>query len=45
MNEKKMELIKKLKALAERGERGERETAQKKLEQLMAKYGIEEEDL
>lgn len=45
MNEKKMELIKKLKALAERGERGERETAQKKLEQLMTKYGIEEEDL
>lgn len=45
IDEKKMELLKKLQALAERGVGGEKETAQKKLEQLMKKYKIEEEDL
>lgn len=41
-DEKKLELLKKLKALAERGVGGEKEGAQKKLEQLMKKYGIED---
>lgn len=45
IDEKKRELLKKLQALAERGVGGEKETAQKKLEQLMKKYKIEEEDL
>lgn len=44
-DEKKMELLKKLKALAERGVGGEKEGAQKKMEQLMKKYGIEDIDL
>jgi len=38
--DKKKELIKKLQALAERGVGGEKETAKKKLEQLMEKYNI-----
>lgn len=44
-DEKKLELIKKLQVLAERGVGGEKETAQKKLAQLMKKYNIEETDL
>lgn len=42
---KKMELLKKLKALAERGEAGERDTAQRKLAELMEKYGVKDADL
>lgn len=42
MNDKKIELLKKLKALAERGEGGEKEGAEKKLRDLMDKYGIDE---
>lgn len=34
-----------MQALAERGVGGEKETAQKKLEQLMKKYGVEDSDL
>jgi len=45
IDEKKRELLKKLQALAERGVGGEKETAQKKLEQLMKKYGVEDADL
>ena len=45
MDEKKLELMKKLMALAERGEGGEKEGAKRKLEQLMKKYKIEEADL
>lgn len=45
IDEKKKELLKKLQALAERGVGGEKEGAQKKLDQLMKKYGIEEADL
>lgn len=45
MDDKKAELLKKLKALAERGEAGERETARRKLEELMEKYGADEADL
>lgn len=45
IDEKKKELLKKLQALAERGVGGEKEGAQKKLDQLMKKYGIEEMDL
>lgn len=45
IDEKKRELLKKLQALAERGVGGEKETAQKKLEQLMKKYGVEDSDL
>ena len=44
-DEKKMELLKKLRALAERGVEGEKETAERKLAQLMKKYNIEEEEL
>jgi hypothetical protein len=43
--EKKMELAKKLMALAERGSPGEKEVARAKLEQLMEKYAITEADL
>lgn len=39
------ELMKKLQRLAERGVGGEKEGAQKKLQQLMKKYDIEESDL
>lgn len=45
VDEKKLELMKKLQALAERGVGGEKEGAQRKLEELMKKYNIEEEDL
>lgn len=45
IDEKKRELLKKLQALAERGVGGEKETAQKKLKQLMKKYGVEDADL
>lgn len=38
-------MLKKLQALAERGVGGEKETAKKKLAQLMEKYNIEETDL
>lgn len=43
--DKKIELMKKLKALAEQGVGGEKETAQKKLEQLMKKYNVKEQEL
>jgi hypothetical protein len=45
VDQKKLELIKKLRALAERGVGGEKEGAQKKLDQLMKKYDIQEMDL
>lgn len=45
IDEKKLELLKKLQALAERGVGGEKEGAQRKLAQLMEKYQIEEIDL
>lgn len=44
IDEKKIELMKKLQRLAERGVGGEKEGAQKKLQQLMKKYNIEESD-
>lgn len=45
VDEKKKELLRKVKALSERGIGGEKDGAQKKLEQLMKKYHIEENDL
>lgn len=42
---KNMELLRKLKALAERGIGGEKETARNLLDRLMKKYGVEEVDL
>lgn len=45
IDEKKLELIRKLQTLAERGVGGKKETAQKKLTELMKKYNIEETDL
>lgn len=45
IDQKKMDLIKKLRALAERGVGGEKEGAQKTLERLMKKYNIQEADL
>lgn len=45
VDQKKMEILKKLRALAERGVGGEKEGAQKKLDQLMKKYNIQEMDL
>lgn len=45
IEQKKIELMKKLQCLAERGAGGEKETAQKKLQQLMKEYNIEETDL
>ena len=45
MDDKKKQLLNKLKALAERGVGGEKETAQRKLKELMKKYGVEEVDL
>lgn len=45
MDEKNIELLKKLKALAERGIDGERDTAAKKLTALMEKYGVTEAEL
>lgn len=44
-DDKKMELMKKLQALAERGERGEREAARRQLERLMEKYNVDEAGL
>lgn len=43
--ERKEELLKKIKALAERGVGGEQESAQKILARLMGKYGVTEADL
>ena len=45
MDDKKKQLLNKLKTLAERGIGGEKETAQRKLKELMKKYGVEEIDL
>lgn len=45
MDNKKKQLLNKLKALAERGVGGEKETAQRKLQELMEKYEIDENDL
>ena len=45
VDEKKLELLKKIQALAERGDRGEREAARKQLERLMEKYNVQEADL
>lgn len=45
MDEKTLELLKKIKALAERGDRGERKAAQRQLERLMKKYNVLEADL
>ena len=45
MTDKQRELLKKLQALAERGVGGEKETAERKLKQLIEKYGIEEAEL
>lgn len=45
LTEKQKALIKKVKALAERGVGGEKETAEKKLKVLMKKYGIESLEL
>lgn len=44
-DDKKLELLKKLKELADRGVGGERETARQKLNELMDKYGLNEADL
>lgn len=44
-DEKKLELLKKIRALAERGVGGEKEGAQRKLEELMEKYHVGEADL
>ncbi len=41
----KEELIKKIKALADRGVGGEKENAQKLLKELMQKYNINEEEI
>ena len=45
MNEKQKALLQKLKALAERGVGGEKEGAERKLKQLMAKYGVDQVEL
>lgn len=45
MNEKQKALLQKLKALAERGVGGEKEGAERKLKQLMAKYGVDQLEL
>lgn len=44
-SEKNIELMNKLMALAERGIGGEKETAKKKLAELMDKYGVSDADL
>ena len=41
----KKELLRKLRALAERGVGGERQNAQKKLDELIKKYNISDEEL
>lgn len=45
MTDKQRELLKKLQALADRGVGGEKEGAERKLKELIKKYGIEEEEL
>ena len=45
MTDKQRELLKKLQALAERGVGGEKEGAERKLKELIKKYGIEEDGL
>lgn len=45
IDQKKIELLKKLRALAERGVGGEKEAAQKRLDALMEKYQVAEADL
>lgn len=45
VSDKNKELLLKLKALAERGVGGEKEVAERKLAQLMEKYGVESVDL
>lgn len=45
MDKSNIELLKKLKTLAERGVGGEKENAATKLSELMAKYGVSEADL
>lgn len=45
MEQKNIELLKKLKALAERGAPGEMDNAQRMLDRLIKKYGINERDL
>ena len=44
-NLEKTELLKKLKALSDRGVSGEKENATKLLKKLMKKYGISEEEI
>lgn len=44
-DEKKIEFLKKLQTLAERGVGGEKLGAQRKLEELLKKYNIEEKDI
>lgn len=44
-NEKLLSLIKKLKAMEERGERGERDVAKLKLKDISKKYGVNVEKL
>lgn len=43
--DKKKELLKKLQALAERGVGGEKESAERKLRELIKKYNIDEAEL
>lgn len=45
IDEKKLDLLRKIKALADRGERGERESARAQLDRLMEKYHVKEADL
>lgn len=45
VDSKNLELLKKLKELAEHGVGGEKDNAQRLLEKLMKKYGVEKEDL
>lgn len=45
LSEKQKALLRKLKALAERGVGGEKEGAERKLKQLMAKYGVDQLEL
>ena len=45
IDDKKVELLRKIRVLAERGDRGEREAARAQLERLMRKYNVQETDL
>lgn len=45
IDDKKIELLRKIQALAERGDRGEREAARVQLERLMKKYNVQAADL